>query len=53
MERDMGEPREPPRREPQYLPPRRQRDPTNQDDIPARRDPERRDRRKKHVERKH
>jgi hypothetical protein len=53
MERDMGEPREPPRREPQHLPPRRQRDPTNQDDIPARRDPERRDRRKKHVERKH
>jgi len=42
-----------PRREPQHLPPRRQRDPTNQDDIPARRDPERRDRRKKHVERKH
>jgi hypothetical protein len=52
MKLDMSDRREPPRREPRHLPPRRQRDPTNQDEIPARRDPEPRDRHEKHVERK-
>jgi hypothetical protein len=51
MKPDMRNRHEPPQREPQHLPPRRQRDPTNQDEIPARRDPERRDRPKKHVTR--
>ena len=50
MEPDMRN-RLPPQREPQHLPPRRQRDPSNQDEIPARRDPERRDRPRKHVTR--
>ena len=45
---DMRNRHEPQQREPQHLPPRRQRDPTNQGEIPARRDPAM-DRPKKHV----
>jgi len=51
MDPDMRNRHDPPQREPQHLPPRRQRDPTNQDEIPARRDPERGDRPKKPVTR--
>lgn len=46
---DMRNRHESQQREPQHLPPRRQRDPTNQGEkIPARRDPAM-DRPKKHV----